>query len=467
MTPPSVRSALGAAALLGGLVAVLWACGGGAGGGSGPPAQGITAPPTSSPGRPTPTPTAVATSTGGPLGPISHVLILVQENRSFDNLFSGFPGADSATSGRTHTGQIVPLRAWPFEALGNLDHERDGFLVELNGGLMNGFDLERIIGFGLPPNFAYAYVPHSDPSSEAGPYWVLAQRYTLADHLFQSNSSSSYAAHQFLIAAQSGGVIGAPDGTPWGCDAPEGTITGIGPDGNQPGPFPCFSYESLATPLDAAGVSWKYYAPNVYGPDVGGLLWSAFDAVRPVRYGPDWHNVSSPETNVLRDIAGGTLPSVSWVIPSFFDSDHPNSLSASGPSWIGAVVNGIGNSRYWNSTAIFVLWDDWGGWYDNVRPPVHPSDLMGPGFRVPMIVVSPYAKHNYVSHVEYEFGSILRFVESTFSLTSLGKEDAGANPLSDCFDFSQKPAPYVPLSVRRRPQEFLAASHDRRPPDER
>jgi phospholipase C len=458
---------LGGLALVAALVALLTACGGGggagAGGGSGPP--GPIASPTPSLGPPTPTPTAVPTSTGGPVGPIAHVVVLVQENRSFDNLFSGFPGAESATSGKTSTGQVVPLRPWPFEAVGNLNHERMGFLTEFNDGGMNGFDLEPVFGNNLPKNFAYAYVPHSP--GEAGPYWVLAQRYTLLDHMFQSNSSSSYAAHQYLIAAQSGGVIGAPNAAPWGCDAPVGTITGIGPNGDQPGPFPCFSYATLATTLDAAGVSWKYYAPYFRGPDAGGLLWSAFDASRPVRYGSDWSRVSSPETNVLQDVAGGTLPSVSWVIPAFTNSDHPNSFSTSGPAWIGAVVNAIGSSRYWNSTAIFILWDDWGGWYDHVKPPVVPGDLVGPGFRVPVIVVSPYAKHDYVSHVEYEYGSIVRFIENAFKLASLGQEDRTANVLSDCFDFSQKPAPWVPLAVVRRPADAFAAAHDSRPPDER
>jgi phospholipase C len=452
-----------------GLTAALSACGGGgSSGGASPGGGGRTPPPRVTPSPPaTPTPVPVTSPT--PNGKIAHVVIIVQENRSFDNLFAGFPGADSATSGPTHTGQIVQLQPWALEAPGNLGHERPDFDIEYANGQLNGFDLAQVIGTGLPANFAYSFVPHSDPQSEAGPYWTLAQRYTLADHLFQSNSSGSFTAHQYLIAAQSQNVVQSPDSVPWGCDAPAGTTTEIGtPSGLAPGPFPCFGYATLGQELDTRSVAWKYYVPSIASGDGGGLLWSAYDAIFAVRHGPDWsRSVSSPETNVLSDVTSGKLPAVSWVVPSFANSDHPFNQSATGPAWVGSIVNAIGKSKYWNSTAIFILWDDWGGWYDNVAPPLQPQNYVGPGFRVPLIVVSPYAKHGYVSHVPYLYGSIVSFAEWAFGLPSLGAEDATAQPLFDCFDFTQTPPPYVPLALRRGASYFLSAPPDHRLPDER
>jgi phospholipase C len=457
------------------LAAMLAACGGGGGGGgtSAPPPGGGTPTPRPTPtptrGPPTPTPTALPTQPSPPPNgnQIKHVVVIIQENRSFDNLFSGFPGADGARSGVTHTGQVVPLRPWGLEANGDIDHDRSGFVVDYANGAMNGFDLATVYGTGLPPNFPYAAVPQSETSK----YWTLAARYTLADRMFASVSAGSYPQHQYLISAQSADVVLGPNGIPWGCDAPPGTRTEIaGPGGTLVwGPFPCFSYPTLHTLLEGARLGWRFYAPGLRN-DAGGLLWSAFDSIQQVRYGPDWAaDVVSPETQVLNDIPAGRLAAVTWVVPSFINSDHARSNSTSGPDWVGSIVNAVGGSSFWNSTAIFIVWDDWGGWYDHVNPPQ--LDYLGLGFRVPLLVVSPYAKHGYVSHVLYEYGSIVKFIEWNFGLQSLHSldsraTDARANDLFDCFDFAQSPSPYVPLAIRRRPQDFFRAPPDRRMPDE-
>ncbi len=452
--------------------AVVAGCGGGGSSGGGPHVIPHTPTPTPThPSSPTPKPTPTPIPTATPTPPpnehqIKHIVIVVQENRSFDNLFAGYPGADAPTSGQSHTGQTIALAPWPLEAAGNLGHMRSDFLVEYNGGNMNGFDLEYIIGEGLPANFAYSYVPRSETKT----YWSLAQQYTLSDHMFQSDSSDSFAAHQFLIAAQSGqppndDVIDSPNAVPWGCDAPKGTTTRIALPGGStaPGPFPCFDYDTLATRLNTADLSWKYYSPAIG--EYGGNLWSAYDANSPIRFSKYWAgNVISPETTILKDVANGNLPAVSWVVPSQENSDHPDSFSASGPDWVGGIVNTIGKSKYWSSTAIFVLWDDWGGWYDNVQPPQ--LDLIGLGFRVPFLVISPYAKHNYVSHVQYEYGSIVKFVEWSMVLPNLGQTDLRANPLFDCFDFSQQARAYRPLSLHHSIDWLLSRPRDMRAPDE-
>ena len=387
---------------------------------------------------------------------IKHVVIIVQENRSFDNIFSGFPGADTATTGISN-GQVVPLTAVPFEAGTDADHTHTGWWLDWNQGKNDGFGHqptpESATVTSYPyPNYPYAYVPRS----ETQPYWSLASQYVLADRMFQSNTGPSFVSHQYLIAGQSDSTTEVPiTGGPftWGCDAPAGsTVDVVGPNGTDlPGPFPCFDYQTIADLFDAQKITWKYYAPAANG-DVG-YVWSGFDAIRHIRYGPDWAgDVMSPETTVLTDIETANLPQVSWVIPDLAKSDHPLGHSKMGPAWVSSVVNEIGASPYWDSTAIFILWDDWGGWYDHVPPPQ--VDDMGLGFRVPLIVVSPWAKHGYISHQQHEFGSLLKFLETRYGLPSLGTRDAISDDLLDCFDFTQSPQPYTAIQTDMKPEDF-------------
>jgi phospholipase C len=388
---------------------------------------------------------------------IAHIVMIVQENRSFDNLFVGFPGADTASSGTSHDGRRIPLQPVSLTADMDIEHQLRDFLAAYDHGKMDGFDLENGNALG-----AYSYVPRT----EVQQYWDLASRYVLADKMFPSQVDMSFTAHQFLIAGQGGGVVDGPSKAPWGCDAPAGTVISV----LQPnrtsggGVFPCFTYRTLADELDARGLPWRYYAPAVNGGDAGGLAWSAFDAIHQVRDGPDWTgHVVSPETSVLHDISSGSLASVTWIVPRWINSDHSLSRSASGPDWVTSIVDAIGNSGYWNSTAIFVVWDDWGGWYDHVAPPQ--VDLYGLGIRVPLIVVSPFAKRGHVSHVQYEFGSMLKFIESTYGLAALAASDARANPLDDCFDFKQAPRAFQSIATRRTPEEFVHAAPSDRAPD--
>jgi len=265
-------------------------------------------------------------------------------------------------------------------------------------------------------------------------------------------------------------VVDLPDATPWGCDAPAGTATAeVNPQrvvGSHDGPFPCFTqFRTMADTLDAANVSWKYYAPNILKQPA----WSAFDAIQNVRHGADWAKVTSPQTQVLLDAQNGALPAVSWVTPDSQDSDHPGAGSDTGPSWVAAVVNAVGEGPDWDSTAIVVLWDDWGGWYDNVPPPQ--LDFKGLGIRVPCIIVSPYAKTNYVSHTQYEFSSVLKFAEQAFSLPVLGAPadgytDTRANSLVDSFNFTQKPRAFVKIPAKYPISYFLTHPQSMRVPDD-
>ena len=381
--------------------------------------------------------------------PITHIVIIFQENRTPDYLFQGVPGADIATTAVDSYGDTVQLQPISLTAAYDLSHGRGAFIDDYANGKMTGFDKKLPKKFHLRP-FGYA------PRSEVKPYYIMATNYVFADRMFQTNQSGSFPAHQYMVSgtssalpttsddASSNGMnskhVGKP--APVGCDAPSVSfVETIDPANGKAGPnaFPCFERPVLSDLLDTAGISWRYYQH-----DLGVGLWHAMDAISHVRYGPDYANVVTPSQAILTDISKGRLSGVSWVMPPSDEySDHSGSRSKKGPAWVSAVVNAVGQSRYWNSTAIFIAWDDWGGWYDHVAPPQYNAYELG--FRVPLVVVSPYAKKGYVSHVQHEFGSILKFAEETFDLGSLQTTDQRADDLMDAFDFNQNPRKFVPI----------------------
>jgi phospholipase C len=399
---------------------------------------------------------------------ITHVVVIVQENRSFDNLFYGFSGADTATTANLSTGSTVAMQPLPFEGGWDLGHGLSDFEIDWNNSAMNGFDRDggpfvacygATCPKGTPANAEFSYV---DPA-ETAIYFLLAHNYVLADRFFTSQVDSSYNAHLFLVAARSS-VVDVPSNTPWGCDAPAGTVVATLLPGRQlgPGVFPCFDDQTLGSELDAKGLDWRFYAPAIGG-DLG-EIWSSYDSFSNIRYSNDWTTkVISPETRILTDIQDGFLAPVTWVVPDIVNSDHPGSGSASGPSWVASIVNAIGESQFWSSTAIIIYWDDWGGFYDHVPPPQ--LDDWGLGVRVPMMVVSAYAKHGYVSHVQYESASVAKFIETTFGLQTLGIADLRSNNLDDCFDFSKPAAAFVPIRQDFSTEHFINEKPSDKPPD--
>jgi phospholipase C len=416
---------------------------------------------------------------------ISHVVVVIQENRSFDNFFATFPGADGTTYGymktASGTDEYVPLQKVNLQEKCDFGHSYHTVPVDYDNGAMDGFGMEG--GSKKCPGKAgtavYQYV---DPTQIA-PDWDIAEQYVLADAMFQTQGSGSFTAHQDLIAGST--IINQPTDTkslvdfpthrPWGCDAPKGTKTSlliakgsILKDEYGKGPYPCLTYETLRDLLDAKGVSWKYYSPPE--PHGTGSLWNAFNAIQAVREGPEW-TTNIAKTNVFfSDLTGGTLPSVSWIVPDNANSDHPISHSDTGPSWVASIVNAVGESSYWDSTAIVIVWDDWGGFYDHVKPPFFDS-WGGLGFRVPMMVVSPYARETYpsqpgyVSHTQYEFGSILKFIENVWGLGSLGTTDARATSIIDCFDFTQPPRAFTAIPSTYDKSYFLHQKPSYKPVD--
>jgi phospholipase C len=380
---------------------------------------------------------------------ITHVIVLVQENRTFDNLFHGFPGANYATQGRTSNGRTVRLKPGPLVEPYDLGHSHANFKTEYDHGKGDGFDKVPT----SPPSYKFAPYQYVE-KSEVRPYFDIAKEFTLADNMFPSQNGPSFPGHEYIIAAQSGGAYDDPtDVEPWGCDAPAGTTVPVWDHGNFSNPYPCFDYKTLGDDLDAANLPWRYYTTpgTKYGTE---LLPDPYDAVAHIREGSDWSSDTIDQPlQIVSDIKKGKLATVSWVNSPALASDHPQLNDGDGPSWIAYVVNAVGRSQYYQNTAVLVTWDDWGGWYDHVTPRQY--NFLGFGFRVPLLVVSAWSKHGYVSHVEHEFGSIVKFIEATYGLPSLGQRDRYSDDLSDCFDFSQTPPKFVPIKLITNPYAMV------------
>jgi len=429
-------------------------------------------------------------------GKFRHIVIIFQENRTPDNLFHDpaliKAGADIATSGVNSAGQKVPFRPIPLGISYDLDHSHKAFQAMYDGGKMNGANQVAVIcnnAAGCPssqPNFLYVR------AQDVQPYFQMAEQYTFGDRMFQTNQGPSFPAHQFIISGTSApspgstsfvadNAIGQNGIANTGCTAPPTEkVLGVTATGSQFFMYPCTDHQTLTDELNRKSISWKYYSPTA------GLLWTAPNAIEHMCgpnapppnatacVGADWtqHVVlytAGDHAPILTDIASSQLPDVSWVIPSSENSDHAGTTAATGgPSWVAAIVNAIGNSQYWADTAILVTWDDWGGWYDHVPPFKVVNDGLSwgsgyvYGFRVPLIVISPYAKPSYISHVNHDFGSILRLVEENFNLPSLGYADSYApDDLLDCFNFQQQPLSFHEINAPLRADHFI---HDTTPP---
>jgi phospholipase C len=405
------------------------------------------------------------------LDKIEHVVIIVQENRTFDNLFDGFPGANTQSYGYNEKGQKITLQPVGLAITWDIDHYSGSFFAACNGTgsypgtdcRMNGFDQEEYTcGSNCPnANPPYSYVP----KSETEPYWAMARQYVLADEMFASNfDMSSFVSHQYIIEAQAMSAVNDPIAA-WGCEGgTTDTIATVTQERDVHGPAiqPCFTTNSLGAELDNAGLTWKYYTSKI---GKSGGEWSAYQANSGVYYGPDWKkNVITPQTTFFTDVTDGNLPAVSWITPTCANSDHAGCDSDTGPSWVASLVNAIGSSKYWDSTAIFIFWDDPGGWFDHVAP--EKVDYDGLGFRVPMIIISAYALKGVVSHVHYEHGSILKFIETRWSLPTLSASDARAtSPAPYAFNFEQAPRTFVTIAAKYSKEYFLKQPLDLRPPD--
>jgi phospholipase C len=393
-------------------------------------------------------------------GKIKHIVYIVQENRSFNDLFNGYPGAYTVQSGKISTGKTIKLQPVPLSEQYTIDHSLDAFIAACNGtGSLPGTDcrndgFNNEFTFGGPRGIKYpeyVYVPHTNSK----PYFDMAHEGALADHMFQSQLDESFIAHQYVIAAQANWGVNLPSGS-WGCEVKGSTVATITTERTYgPNESACFDYQTLGDELDKARLSWRFYASK-YGAGSGeGAAWSSYQAVKHIYSGPDWKNVISPNWKFITAVREGQLANFTWITPVCDDSDHVSCSGGFGPSWVAALVNTVGESKFWNSTAIFIQWDDWGGLYDPV-PPAH-LDRDSLGFRVPLLMLSPYVRHNFVCHDQYETASVIKFAEDLWGLGHLATpaDKRALSPAAECFDFSQSPAKFVPVQAPLPPKFFM------------
>ncbi len=380
---------------------------------------------------------------------IQHIVFLIKENHSFDNMFGTYPGADGATTATIQNGQVVPLGHTPDYPPHDICHTWTCCMAAVDGGKMDGF-LEQSMCSENGDELCLTQYYQSDIPN----YWTYAQDFTLADHMYASINTGSFPNHMYTVGAQSADAINNPtagggQGDNWGCDAnPGATVEVLDPLTMEiSNVFPCFDFQTLVDLLNNAGITWRYYAPSKGD---SGYVWSTLRTVQHIFYGPQWTTNVVPDTQFLIDAANNNLAAVSWLVTSQGNSEHPPSSECTGENWTVLQINAVmNNPTLWNSTAIFVTWDDNGGFYDHEPPPV--VDVFGYGIRVPMIVLSPYARAGYISHTDYEFSSFLKFVEERYNLPSLNQRDVSAADMLDSFDFTQTPLAPVVLQQRQCP----------------
>jgi phospholipase C len=410
-----------------------------------------------------------------------HVVIVVQENRSPDNLFQGLCSQSScgpyniqqadwknlnAQGGTTNPHQIDLVDT------SDLGHSHKDFTRQYDNGKMDGADLGTCAG-ACPPLAHFAYVKPSDVQ----PYLDLVAQYGWANYMFQTNQGPSAPAHQYLFGGTSapsaaddaaGIFVAENDGMSEGCLAGPKILArlivgGVESPANRI--YPCFEHSTMAD----LGLSWRYYTPGfktLYTAPVD--IQHICQPSGGICTGGQWKNLTIPPANVLKDIANGKLAQISWVIPRGQDSDHPRTNQGSGPSWVASIVNAIGNSPYWQNTAILVTWDDWGGWYDH-EPPTVNSNGYEAGFRVPFLFISAYTPPGTVSNVRSDFGSLLRFVEGNFGLGegALGFADARATSnLSEFYDLRQQPRGFSRIRAPLPASHFLLNTTPATDPDD-
>ena len=447
--------------------------------------------PSSAPAPSSGTSVAPPTSTGIPAAnPIKHVVFLVKENRTFNQYFGLYGhGAAGATEGGTLTctgnpkhcepGPMYHLTPAVDQQPHDITHGFSSGLYSIDGGRMDGYN---IIGDGEDMS-GYSVMKRGPCDADAGEgclpnYYRYADRFVLADHFFTSMYGPTFPEHLYTVAAQSDGIVDNKSTTDhpgsYCDDATEytphfpldeltpgdiRTIMGIENDITDAVPDnlyrisrywekirTCVDVKTLPDELQAAHVDWKYYAD-------ANQWQNALQAIHHIWDGPLRSHVQDPD-NFLTDIQAGRLPQVSWLIPPEPYNEHPGSgvSACAGENWTVQQVNAVMHSKYWRSTAIVVVWDDFGGFYDPVPPPHY--DVMGLGPRTPALIISPYTRRGnnpdggYVDHTDYEFSSVLAFIEATFGVKPLTERDEQANPLAGAFDFEHPDFDRLALKYR-------------------
>jgi phospholipase C len=411
---------------------------------------------------------------------IQHVVIIMQENRSFDSYFGTYPGADGIPGLAGNPGSIpcVPdpkldVCQQPYHDSADRNyggpHSHVDALMDIDGGGMDGFVASARAGAVCtdPNDPDCANKAHSPDvmgyhtAHEIPNYWSYADNFVLQDHLFASAASWSLPTHLYLV---SGWSARCRNNKPMSChSAPQHP----GPVPGEPnGPRPDYAWTDITYLLHMHHISWRYYVASGAEPDCSNdqmvcapvpqkartpSIWNPLPWFTTVHDDHELHDIA-PLRSFYRAARAGKLPAVSWITPAGAVSEHPPSLISKGQAYVTSLINAIMESPDWSSTAIFLSWDDWGGFYDHVTPPT--VDSQGYGLRVPGLVISPYARRGYIDHQTLSFDAYLKFIEDDFlhgqrlNPETDGRRDRrpdvreSAKILGDLrydFDFTQRP----------------------------
>jgi phospholipase C len=412
---------------------------------------------------------------------IRHVIFLIQENRSFDSYFGTFPGADGIPmqDGKPVTcvpdpkadGCVAPFHD-PNDVNYGGPHNAAAAVADIHGGKMDGFIAQAeqgrlgCLGAGnvndpqCSFNAKQPDVMGYHDAREIPNYWAYARHYVLQDRLFESNYGWSEPAHLFIVSGWSARCQNVF--RPMSCTT---DLVNPGADGRKP-TDPQYGWTDITYLLHHHGVSWRYYVSSGQAPDCASgamtcpkqalsagtpSIWNPLPRFATVQANHQQSNVVDSRS-YFTDAAGGHLPAVSWVVPNERNSEHPPARISDGQAWVTKVVNAAMRGPDWKSTAIFLFWDDWGGFYDHVTPPA--AAPWGFGMRVPGIVISPYARTGYIDHQTLSFDAYLKFVEDDFlggqrldpatdgrpdSRPLVGENLPMVGDLRNDFDFTQKP----------------------------
>jgi phospholipase C len=437
-----------------GAITLASGCGGSSHGGMGSASIAPTTSPTSPTSTSTTTPavSSVPVASAPPAaGPkIDHIFIIVKENHTFDNYFGSYPGANGSMTAKDSTGAARSLTQ-PFTDLdvpGNNDWTSAH--TDWNGGAMDSFDKgEDTSIFSFLAKLTHGpFVTYSPPTGVTGGpaqyYWEIAQQGVLCDDFFSSVMGPSTPNHMFTVAATSGRAISNAALT-------TGVMKVLDASGKQVDHPSLFDTSEIPTALpnelEKKGLTWRYY--NEKDTSTGASVLTALEgnddsieiisAVKSLpSYSTCYDETADLDQNISGLIAAGKVGNVTWIHPNAIHSEHPVFSGVfNGSQWTRQIVNAIGMSQYWDHCAILITWDDYGGFYDHVPPPQ--VDDLGLGFRVPCIVVSPYARKGAVDSTLYEFSSMLKLAETTFGIAPMTARDAAASDMTNAFDFSQQP----------------------------
>lgn len=379
-------------------------------------------------------------------GKIRHVIMIVKENHTFDNLFGTFPGADGTRTARAGSRRVA-LGVTPDQLQQDLYHSGTAASTAVDGGRMDLFYKEWHAVQGRE-NVADSQFRRW----EIPVYWKYAQHFTLADHFFSTILGSSFPNHLATIMGSSLNTIGEPHRLPntqrsWGCDAARGTKVEYDVSGHTGYEAPCFNAQTLADEAQAGHVSWRYYSPPR---GQVGYIWSTFDEIRHIRYSKQWTTNVRRTGSFTADLKRGRLGAINWLVPPFIDSEHPPASMCQGENWTVQMLNAIMRSQYWQNTVVVLVWDDFGGFYDHVPPPRLSKYMLGP--RVPAIIISPYSRAHSVTSYRYDFRSILTFIESQFALPHLASFNRNVQSIGRALDFSRQPGRPFILKPRACPK---------------